>query len=69
MPYVYCAYSAIFIYFDKQSPDLVRDTCLAPKEFKRSISSPRPKKVVHQCGTPSKCFEKLTPPYSYLIVM
>ena len=40
----------IFIYFDKHSPNLGRDTCLAPEEFQRSISGPWPKKVVHHCA-------------------
>ena len=29
--------------------DFGRDTCLAPEGFKRSISGPQPKKVVHHC--------------------
>jgi len=37
----------ILIHFDKHSLDLGRDTWLAPVGFKRSISGPRPKKVVH----------------------
>jgi len=37
----------IFIHFDKHSSDLGLDTCLATEGFKRSISGPRPKMVVH----------------------
>src|SRR6218665_728890 len=39
----------IFINVDDHSPDLGRDTCLASEGFQRSISGPRPKKVVHHC--------------------
>src|SRR6218665_1485809 len=41
----------IFINFDRHSLDLGRGICLAPEGFKRSISGPRPKKVVHHCAT------------------
>lgn len=41
----------IFINFVKHSPDLVRDTYLAPDQFKRSISGLWPKKIVHLCLT------------------
>ena len=37
----------IFITFDKHSPDLGRDTCLAPEGFKRLFNGPRPEKFVH----------------------
>ena len=44
----------IFLNFDKHSSELGCDTCLAPKGFKRSISGPRPKKVVHHWD---RCFD------------
>src|SRR6218665_1209228 len=51
MRYLCCAMCftvhIIFIHFDKHSSDLGLDTCLAPEGFNRSISGPRPKKVVH----------------------
>ena len=38
----------IFIYFDIWH-EIHRHTCLAPEGTKKSISGPRPKKVVHHC--------------------
>src|SRR6218665_1649904 len=49
----------LFINFGKQSPNLGRDTCLAPEGFSRSICGPWPKKVVHHCLKPR---EVLLPP-------
>src|SRR6218665_2128961 len=48
----------IFIHFDKHSPDQGCDTCLAPEGFKRSISGPRPKKVVHHLSKDTTAFWK-----------
>src|SRR6218665_3647959 len=39
----------IFIYFDIWH-EIHRHTCLAPEGIKKSISGPRPEKVVHHCS-------------------
>ena len=44
----------IFINFDNHSPDLGRETCLAPEGFERSFSGPWLKKVVHHCSRHSR---------------
>jgi len=41
----------ILVNFNKHTPDLVRDTCLALEGVKRSISGPWLKKVVHHWST------------------
>ena len=48
-PAIYFTVQDVFINFDRHSPDLGRDTYLAPEGLKWSISSPWSKKVVHHC--------------------
>src|SRR6218665_3995227 len=65
MPCVFTVH-VTFMNFDKHSPDLGRDTCLAPERFKRSICVPRLKKVVHHCSkmfrSSRKCPEEVHQP-------